>query len=440
MFAKYRKVMIWSLASQVTAMLTSYLSVSLINKLFSKETYGEMVFFQSIFAYILILATLGFDKTIVYKLSHYSELKSKLFGKKLVSYTQKYSYLLLMLVEFLFISVWHLFIEKDFSNEWFWIVLFSINAFLSVTMTLYSAYFQANKFADTTMQIRLLNNTLKMFILVVLFLLNIDSLIYFVAYIIVPTSLSLIQYRVLDQRHRATQQESVQEPTKNDLSYSLKMMFTKLVHQGVEKIDLIMVGIFLSASFVAEYAVAAKLALLVLFGNNLLSPLLSPRLKFAIDNKSDKEVIYEYNYNKYIATGLGMLILLIFLFFGKLILSFFGEYEQSYSLLILLGLAFLNKVSFGPNGRYLMLCGLANITLLTTLLTLIFLIIFNVTLIPKLGVIGAAIGTLLSLFLLNVIIQILIQRYKGISFNSFGYYFILFSFNIVILTFTLNLT
>jgi len=433
MFAKYKKVIGWSLINQALSMLVGFISISLINQLFSKELYGEFVFFQSIFAYILILATLGFDKTIVYKLSHYSESKEKLIGKSLVSFTQKYSFLLLMLIEFLFISIWCLFVDKDFSNEWFWIVLFSINAFLSITITLYSAYFQANKFADTTMKIQVVNNTLKMLILVVLFLLDVDSLVYFVSYIIIPTTFSLILYTIFDRKYCTVEPTTIHKPTKEDLSYSVKMMFTKFVHEGVEKIDLIMVGIFLSASSVAEYAVAAKLAIFVLFGRQLIAPLLSPRLKYSIENKDEFQIVKEYNYYKYLVTIIGLFFIGLFSIFGKEFLSIFGEYEQNYGVLLLLSLAFINHNIFGPNGTLLMLKGYASLTLLSTLLTLLVILILNYFLIPSFGVDGAAFGTFLAFLILNILLEIYISKRIKIKFNSIVEYLIIAFVNLFIL-------
>nr|WP_281380427.1 oligosaccharide flippase family protein [Marinobacter oulmenensis] len=433
MFKNYKSVIYWSLANQAITMFAGFLSVSLINRLFGKETYGEMVFFQSIFAYIAILATLGFDKTILFKLSSHSESKTKLYGKSLLAFTHKYSFLAVALAELVFIACWHLFVHKELDNEWFWISLFSVNTFGVVATTMYGAFFQANKFSDTTIKIQLTNSGLKILILLSLFVLNKDSIAYFFSYIIIPTALSLVQYFIVHTRVSGPTGEEPSKATRDDVIYAIKLMFTKVLHQGLEKLDLIMVGAFLSTAFVAEYAVAAKLAFVISLGNNLLSPLLAPRLKYALSNKETTEIVKEYNYNKFFSSTIAIFILSIFLIFGEQILSMFGDYRESYPLLLILGLAFLNQNAFGPNGRFLMLQGHASFTLLSTIASLALMVLLNIIFIPKLGVLGAALGTLISVLILNITLQAYIIKKENIKFTGSAYYFVCALINLSIL-------
>lgn len=433
MFKNYKSVIYWSLANQAITMFAGFLSVSLINRLFGKETYGEMVFFQSIFAYIAILATLGFDKTILFKLSSHSESKTKLYGKILLAFTHKYSFLAVALAELVFITFWHLFVHKEFDNEWFWISLFSVNTFGVVATTMYGAFFQANKFSDTTVKIQLTNSVLKILILLSMYILKVNSIAYFIFYTVVPTTISLLQFFVLDLKLATPQGKKHSYVSKDDVLYSIKLMLTKFLYQGVEKLDLIMVGVFLSASFVAEYAVAAKLALIILLGNKLLIPLLAPRLKYALSNKEFPSVKKEYNYNKYFSTTIGVFILAIYLVFGKQILEIFGDYKASYPVLLVLGLAFLNQNAFGPNGRLLMLQGYASFTLFSTVICLALICMLNIVLIPRLGVIGAALGTLISILCLNIILQLYIRIKESMVFNGIAYYSLLFFVNALII-------
>ena len=431
-FTKYKEVIGWGLANKALSMLIGFISVSLINRLFGKELYGEMVFFQSVFAYLLILATLGFDKTILYKLSHYNETKSGLAGKSLVNYFQRYSFALLAVIEFLFIGVWYLFINKDFVNEWFWILLFSLNAFLSVTSGLYSSYFKANKYADTTVKINVVNSIIKLFILFVLYTLDFDSLLYFVFYIILPTTTSLLQFVWLDHRIK-DDSSNINKPSKEELSYSIKMMLTKLVYQGVQKIDIVMIGILLSATFVAEYAVASKLSLLARFGFTLISPLFGSRFKYSIESKNCDKMFKEYYYSRFFSVAIGFIFLLFFLLCGEQILSIFGDYKQSYSLLILLSLAFLNHTFFAFSGSFLIFKGYASFTLISMIIALFSILVSNYFLIPRFGPIGAACGTFSSLLLLNIILEIYIYKKENIRFNSFINYLGILIFNVLII-------
>ncbi|OOE39311.1 hypothetical protein BZG00_10500 [Salinivibrio kushneri] len=428
MLHKYKSVISWGLANKIASMGIGFFSVYLINQVFSKSVYGEMVFFQAIFFYILILVTLGFDKTIIYKVANFTQPRTVLLGGTLLDRFHSISIVALLLIECVFIIGWAIFSKSGFSNEWFWICLLSINALFSLSLTLYTSFFQANKCPEVALKISLTSTLVKALILFGLVIFRVESMMFFIVYLTLPTLIS-VGLLVTERIKFPTREISI-PVVKSDYVYSCKLMLTKLVHQGVEKIDLLMIGFFLSTDQTAEYAVAAKLALLVRLGNELVSPLISPRLKYALSLNDKKGLIKEYCFNKYFSVSVASLIFSIYIIFGEKLLSTFGAYQESYPVLIVLSLSFINAIAFGPNGRLLMMAGHANISLYTTLGSLLLLVGSNYVLIPIYGAIGAAIGTSISLLFINIIIQYCVFIKTDERFNSIFYYLILVLVNI----------
>lgn len=436
MLNKYKKVIGWSVINQMLVMASAFVVIKSINHLFGKDVYGEFVFFQSLFSYMLIVCTLGFDKTIIYKLSGASEEKNTLIGNRLVKKTIYISCTALVIVEL--ISLIYIFYSNEgmLLSSYFWILVFSINTLISTVNVLYVSYFQANKYANETQKIEAVNNIIRLLVIGALVIFNSREVHVLGYLIILPTLTSLLLMLKLENYLRVESNIDIEENKlkRNDVFYSLKMMLTKFVHEGVERIDLIMIGIMLSSVALSGYAISAKLASLVLIGNTLMSPLLSPRLKYYLDKNCKDSLKKEYTSNRNFSTLCGLFILLAYCILGEKLLTFFGDFSGSYNLLLLISLAFFNKVSFGPNGRVLMLSGHANYILITTLGTLLVLLILNYCMIPVFGVVGAAAGTYIGLLFLNITTQVLMARELP-NLNSTKYYIYLLMINISVFIF-----
>ena len=105
-------------------------------------------------------------------------------------------------------------------------------------------------------------------------------------------------------------------------------------------------------------------------------------------------LVKEYQQTRLIS----LIFTLIFSFFalltGETILSFFGDYENAQSILLILIACGIVKVGYGPSGRYLNMAGYATTSMFLTFLLLLGNFTLCFFLIPKFLGIGAALSTL----------------------------------------------
>jgi O-antigen/teichoic acid export membrane protein len=133
--------------------------------------------------------------------------------------------------------------------------------------------------------------------------------------------------------------------------------------------------------------------------NAIISPLIS-KLFFS---KKKTDLISLMNKSIKLNFLLTFPLILFLLIFPKFVLSFFGDnYRASSNVLIIILLGQIINVFSGSVGVYLNMTGRQLIFQRILIVTLIINVIFNLTLIPIYGMLGAAISTSISLIIWNI--------------------------------------
>ena len=191
---------------------------------------------------------------------------------------------------------------------------------------------------------------------------------------------------------------------KEFLIYSSTLVFISFMHIILTKIDKVMLGIYMTSEVVGIYNIAATVAGLIKFllvsSNMIFSPIISElysshRIKML---------------NELYSTITKWIIILTFpivvsiIFFSTTIMKFFGEeYIFGANALIILALGLMINAFVGANSYILSMCGHEKLLLMNNILMAIINIIFNAILIPKIGILGAAISTGISIAIINII-------------------------------------
>ena len=389
-----------ALIRQATTLLSGFILVGMLTGLYGKETFGSFALYQAIFAYLLIPALMGFDKLIIYRISdRKSAPDGAIHGAALLRKLKKISLIVFVCLDLPLVTLL-LLMPPSAQNTAFWVCVFSLNTALQAMGALFTALFQANKEASTALAISIASNILRLICLAAIYYLSPDLPYAVIAYLILPNLLSLLAFEgFLRLRHSPAEHATLK---RRDLAYSGKLMLLKLTHGGLEKVDLLMVGAMLGTLAAADYALAARLAMIVPIGNMLMVPLFGPRLRYAVACETPGAVRTEFATNTNIATAAGLGILCIYFVSGPSILNLFGDYGHNASLLSLLSLAFFNRVAVGPVGRALYLMGHPGYSLVSNLILLLGIVASNVLLIRAYGIFGAAIGTFICLVVQNL--------------------------------------
>lgn len=188
------------------------------------------------------------------------------------------------------------------------------------------------------------------------------------------------------------------------LKFSLTLGLMGMLSLFLIRIDIIMVGYFLSSKDVGFYKAAFTIAVLVSFLlpiiNNIFPPLIS-----SLYTKSDLSSLSSlYKLTTRWVTTFGLFIYLLFLFIGKDLLKVFGaNFVEAYDILLVLGLAQIVNISVGSAGFMLSMSGSQKKELLNVIIVIILNLFLNIILIKRYGVIGAAFATAIAITLVNLI-------------------------------------
>lgn len=188
------------------------------------------------------------------------------------------------------------------------------------------------------------------------------------------------------------------------------------------KVDILMVGWFRSSGEVGVYEITVKASSLVAFSllamNSVLAPYFS---KFYTENKT-KVIKKLAAWGVFISLIVSLPIAVLFSLFGYEILNFFfgAQFATGYTTLILLCLGQLINVGAGPIGLLLNMTGYEQLVLKGVSVSTILNVMLNLFLIPNYGMEGAAIATIITFLIWNIILVYWGIKYLDVNTSVFS--------------------
>lgn len=169
-------------------------------------------------------------------------------------------------------------------------------------------------------------------------------------------------------------------------------------------------------SQIGIYAVSNRLAQFVSFPLMAFNVALAPKVAKWYKEKNITQIKQTIEPLVRVASLLAVLAMVIYLPFGKWILSIFGaEFTAGYWVMILLSVAQCINVFIGPVGVVMKMTEGVHKLQYIVFISVIINVISNIILIPIIGVEGAALSTLGSIILVNVLAYCWIKKHLGIS-------------------------
>lgn len=183
------------------------------------------------------------------------------------------------------------------------------------------------------------------------------------------------------------------------------------------QIDIIMLGYFSSSEDVGVYKVVVTGATLVSFGLQAINMVVAPY--FASLNASGRKDKLQklVTQSSRASTLLAIPVVLIIGFWGESLLGLiFGrEYSAGYIPIFILSIGQLFNACVGSVALLLNMTGNEKHTIRGLVVAVIFNIILNLTLIPLMGVEGAALATALTLFTWNILLRRSVKKVLDIE-------------------------
>jgi len=372
-----------------------------------------------IISVVTIICLLGLQQTIVKEVaiakskSNWQQVKNVIFS----SFWLSSSLSIIITSLLIFTAPW---VSRTLFNEPLLTVPFII-ASIVMTPQIISRIFAAGlngfgKIWQSNLVDQTLSSAVSALILIILWLSNykidvtIVAIVYAISRIIVTLSISIYFRSVIDYKGKK------EFEFKKLLNTSLPILGIIISGTIFANADAIFLGIFKDSKEVGLYTVAARIAVLTSFLLQVSNSAVSPKIAALFSNNKLEELeqmIQKITRNLLVV---GFLTLLIFYFFGEIILSIWGdEFKNAFWILFILGVGQFINLATGPVGSLLIMSGYEKIQLKISLFFVTLNIILNIILIPFLGAIGAAIATAITIAGINLTRVIYVHFKIGIN-------------------------
>jgi len=211
--------------------------------------------------------------------------------------------------------------------------------------------------------------------------------------------------------------------------FSAPLIFTGFFNLIVKWIDVFMIGIFRNVSEVGIYNVALPTANLLIIVPTALMALFMPIITELYSKNKLKDVEELSKITSKWIFFLNLPIFLLMLLFSKQILFFaFGpEYEIGYFVLYILALGYIIHSLSHTYSSILSMIKKTKIILYVIMIITLIAILLNYILIPKIGILGGAISTSISLFLGCLIYAIITYKLTKIQPLKLNYFKAIFA-------------
>ena len=206
---------------------------------------------------------------------------------------------------------------------------------------------------------------------------------------------------------------------RNYLLLSMPLFVIGIGYQLLNQMDTIMLGHFVSPKEVGIYSVAFKVSAFVLIGLEILLPIVAPlfaQFRATSDNQSMETLFTAVT--KWLCYSSLVIFAGIAIFRVELLHVFGKGFTAGSSVLLILAVGQLVNAATGPTGVLLTMTGKQRWELANILSMVAFNFVLNLLLIPKLGMIGAAVAAALSIAIINGIK--VVQVYMLFGFRAYN--------------------
>jgi O-antigen/teichoic acid export membrane protein len=175
--------------------------------------------------------------------------------------------------------------------------------------------------------------------------------------------------------------------------------------------DILIVGMFKNSAETGVYAAGSRIATLITFGITAVNSVLAPTIAalYAKDHKAELQKTLTFAARGVLAYTLPVVLVLVV--WGKPILRLFGhEFGAAYPVLLILAIGQVVIAACGSVGYLMTMTGHQRQALQVIAASAITTVLLNLCLIPRFGLIGAAIATVIATAGRSVVLTFMVWR------------------------------
>ncbi|MGG5258051.1 flippase [Phycicoccus avicenniae] len=204
-------------------------------------------------------------------------------------------------------------------------------------------------------------------------------------------------------------------------SFAVVSWGSTLATTGLVWTDTLILGHLTSAEDVGTYTVATRLVGLAIFVLNPINSAFVPSVArlHHLGDRDGVDLAYGAANRWIIRLSVPAFILLL-VFPAELLGLFGGGYAAAAAVTVVLAVGQLANAAAGPCGSVLNMTGLVRISLVDNVAALVLNVVLNLVLVPRFGVLGAAVAWTASLLLVNATKWLQVRRILGIRARGTG--------------------
>jgi O-antigen/teichoic acid export membrane protein len=189
---------------------------------------------------------------------------------------------------------------------------------------------------------------------------------------------------------------------------------------ALSSIDILLLGVWTDPQTVAIYGVVSRIAALTAFFLAGVNSVVSPKFAMLYADRQYDKLARLAGQASALTIALTLPLLIPLLSFPTFFLNFFGvEYASGATALVILVLGQLFNALTGSVGCLLLMTGREKLMQLNLVGVVIFSVLMNIVVIPRFGIVGAAVTSSLSLVILNGVSVALVYQKFSIIVSPF---------------------
>jgi len=392
-FKQLAKNFSWMMLDQAIKILVGFLISVYVIRYLGPKDFGILSYATAIVGVLYPFATLGTDAILFRNM-----LKNKQGTFVYMDTTQVIRLAACVPLVF-FVAILVAFVpgEKEFRGV-LWLMLVGL---IFDTSRVYKEYFLSNSqnkyIAISSISSVFASNFVKLLLILFGF-----SVVWFGFAYVVAKSLDFLSLRYIFRNKNKNKNKTRYLYSRSVASSMLRdswpLIFTSFAGLLYLSVDQILVGNILGYEQLGIYSAGTKLVLVLYVVPSVISNILYPKVIALHKSDSTDSFVKKLEQVYFICLLMALVIFLFYLVFGRYLIDilFGAEYGDSVVILQIYSLSILFVFFNSMNNKLLMIDNLQKLMLSRNVFGLIVNAVLGISLIPKYGVVGAAIGTALA--------------------------------------------